>query len=60
MTSSTDMIVVEIANSYRNMSLIELLAEENMMMTFYHKKGSNSIFKKLQQILCSEIETKLK
>lgn len=60
MTRSTDIIIVEIANSYRSMSLMELLAEENMMMTFFHKKGSNPIFKKLQEILCSEIEKKLK
>lgn len=59
MTLSTD-IVVEIANSYRNMSLMELLIEENMMMMFLYKKGSNPIFKKLQEILSSEIKKKLK
>lgn len=49
----------EVAEDYRRMSLPELLAEENMMARFFHKRISDSPRKKLRAILRSEIEKKL-
>ncbi len=60
MARITDVIIVEIADSYRSMPLIELLAEENMMTTFLQRKRPNPLCSKLHEIICSEIEKKLK
>jgi len=52
--------IAEVAEDYRRMSLLELLAEENMMARFWHRRMPDSLRRKLREILRSEIEKKLR
>jgi len=57
--SMIDDIIDEAKEIYSRMSLIELLAEENMMVEFLHRKSTDNIRKKLHEVLRIEIERKL-
>jgi hypothetical protein len=56
---ANDEIITEIATAYSKMSLLELLAEENMMAKSLHNKEFSPLRKHLQQILRLAIEKKL-
>ena len=60
MTRVTDTILVEIVNIYQEMSLIELLEEENLMTASLHGKRFGVIQSMLRNILRSEIQRKLR
>jgi hypothetical protein len=53
-------IIRETKQTYSRMSLLELLAEENMMTEFLHRRSFDPIRKRLQEILRSEVERKLR
>ena len=55
-----EQLIAEVAEDYRKMPLPELLAEENMMAKFWHRRRPDSPRKKLREILRSEIEKKLR
>jgi hypothetical protein len=59
MTSMIDDIIEEAKEIYSRMSLIELLAEENMMIAFLHNKSNDNVRKKLHEVLGIEIQRKL-
>ena len=52
--------VTEITAMYSKISLLELLAEENMMVTLLHRKALDPIREALQKILRLEIEKRLR
>lgn len=59
MTDVTDEIILDFGKIYSKMSLLDLLAEENLMMKFWHDVRLDAARTKLRQILRSEIEKKL-
>jgi hypothetical protein len=59
MTTADDNMLTVAIEMYRKMSLKELLAEENMMAKLFHTGRYDNALKKLHQILCLEIETRL-
>jgi hypothetical protein len=54
-----EQLIAEVAEDYRKMSLLELLAEEDMMASFFHRRVPDSPRKKLRAILRLEIAKKL-
>lgn len=60
MLHTKDQIIAEIADTYHIMSLLELLAEENMVATFLQRKGSDPVRETLQKILRAEIGKRLR
>ncbi|MGH9878787.1 MAG: hypothetical protein ACRD5H_14235 [Nitrososphaerales archaeon] len=54
-----EQLIAEVAEDYRQMSLLELLAEEDMMASFFHRRIRDSPRKKLRAILRLEIAKKL-
>ncbi|MFQ5940714.1 MAG: hypothetical protein ACE5KA_03330 [Nitrososphaerales archaeon] len=59
MTRATDTVIVEIAEIYRDMSLVELLAEEDTMMGIFHRRRLDPVQNRLRKLLNTEIEKKL-
>ncbi len=55
----SDDTLTEITNMYSRMSLLELLAEENMIAKYLHKNTLDPMRSKLQKLLRSEIERRL-
>jgi hypothetical protein len=51
--------ITEIASIYSKLSLMELLAEENLLERMLHRKGADPLRKKLQKVLRLEIEKRL-
>jgi hypothetical protein len=49
----------EIVEMYGRMSLLELLAEENMITTYLQTKGGDPVRKRIREILRREIEKRL-
>jgi hypothetical protein len=58
--SIVDEIVEEAKEMYSKMSLLELLAEENMVTEFLHKKRMDNARRRLREILRVEIEKRLR
>jgi hypothetical protein len=54
-----EQLIAEVAEDYRKMSLLELLAEEDMMASFFHRRLPDSPRRKLRAILRLEIAKKL-
>ena len=59
MSSIIDDIIEEAKVMYSKMSLLELLAEENIVAELLHGRVHDPVRKKLQKIVRSEIERKL-
>jgi hypothetical protein len=55
-----DEIVEEVKGMYTKMSLLELLAEENMLTALLYRGKAERVGKKLQEVLLSEIEKRLR
>ena len=58
--SMMDGIIAEAKRMYRKMSLTELLAEENMVTEFLNRSKVGSAHFRIQKILRSEIECRLR
>jgi hypothetical protein len=54
-----EQLIAEVAEDYRKMSLLELLAEEDMMASFFHRRVPDSPRRKLRALLRLEIAKKL-
>lgn len=54
------MIVEEMRRVYQNLSVIDLLAEENMLALYLYKRGVDPIRNRLREILRAQIEEKLR
>jgi hypothetical protein len=59
MSSMIDDIIEEARAMYSKLSLIELLAEENVITELLHRRTQDHVRKKLQEIIRSEVEKKL-
>jgi hypothetical protein len=55
-----EQLIAEVAEDYRKMSLLELLAEEDMMASFFHRRIPDSPRRKLRALLRLEIANKLR
>ena len=60
MTSLMDVIIEEAAKRYSNISLIELLMEENLMARLSYMGRYDTTAKRLHTILRSALERKLR
>ncbi|MFQ5970121.1 MAG: hypothetical protein ACE5J2_06480 [Nitrososphaerales archaeon] len=56
---ANDETVTELSDMYSKMSLLELLAEENMITELLHRRTIDAAQKRFQKILRLEIEKKL-
>ncbi|HLE34420.1 MAG TPA: hypothetical protein VI698_00880 [Nitrososphaerales archaeon] len=59
MSSIIDDIIEEAKIMYSKMSLLELLAEENIIAELLHRRARDPVRKKLQEIIRFEVERKL-
>ena len=59
-SSIIDDIVEEMRRIYQNLSVIDLLAEENMLTIYLYKRGIDPIRNRLREILRAQIEEKLR
>ena len=59
-SSIIDDIVEEMRMVYQNLSLIDLLTEENILAVYIFKRGAGPIRNRLREILRAQIEENLR